>query len=292
MIPKISIVIPSFNQGYLIEETIQSILGQNYPSLELMVIDGGSTDQTIDVIRKYDQSLSWWVSEPDNGQAHAINKGLSRATGELFTWINSDDLLAPDALAVVSALYQSGAKTIAGTVINFSAEKETLVVQKDLSAQNLLLDQAVFHQPGFWTATEQVRKTGFFPEEYRYCFDQAFFIRYLALFPNVTYTNRVLAKFRVHEGSKTTSQPLAMHREFIRIRAHAIQGEFKHLKPLLDRKIEDKTWYRVIYLVSQHCEISRFRKSLLLLTLFFIKKYARFNRFFAGSLKKLLVNHD
>lgn len=94
--PKISIVTPSFNQGQYIEETIRSILLQGYPNLEYIVIDGGSTDGAVDVIRKYEKWLTYWVSEPDKGQADAINKGLERCTGEIFNWINSDDILLPN----------------------------------------------------------------------------------------------------------------------------------------------------------------------------------------------------
>src|SRR5579885_3553995 len=90
--PRISIVTPSYNQGQFIEETIRSVLLQGYPDLEYIVIDGGSTDQSVEIIRKYERWLTYWVSEKDRGQAHAINKGFSSVTGELFNWINSDDL--------------------------------------------------------------------------------------------------------------------------------------------------------------------------------------------------------
>ena len=89
--PKISIVTPSFNQGKYIEQTIQSVLTQNYPNLEYIIIDGGSTDKTVDIIKKYEQQLSYWVTEPDKGQTDAINKGFAKCTGEIFNWINSDD---------------------------------------------------------------------------------------------------------------------------------------------------------------------------------------------------------
>src|SRR5436853_272146 len=101
MPPKISIVTPSFNQGQFIEETIHSVLDQNYPNLEYLVIDGGSTDQTIDIIRKYETRLSYWESEKDRGQVHAINKRLARVTGDIFAFINSDDIYLPGTFATV-----------------------------------------------------------------------------------------------------------------------------------------------------------------------------------------------
>src|SRR6266550_5897057 len=102
---KISIVTPSFNQGQFIEETIRSVLDQNYPNLEYLVIDGGSTDQTIDIIHKYETHLSYWESEQDRGQVHAINKGLARATGDIFAFINSDDIYFPGTFATVARYF-------------------------------------------------------------------------------------------------------------------------------------------------------------------------------------------
>ena len=90
--PKISIVTPSFNQGQFLEETILSVLEQEYPNLEYIIIDGGSSDNSLNIIKQYEKKLSYWVSEPDNGQTHAINKGFSHATGEIFMWLNSDDI--------------------------------------------------------------------------------------------------------------------------------------------------------------------------------------------------------
>ena len=105
IVPKISIVTPSYNQGEFLEETINSILNQNYQNLEYIIIDGGSTDNSVEIIRKYEEHLSYWISEKDEGQSHAINKGFAIATGEICNWINSDDILAPNALQNISKAF-------------------------------------------------------------------------------------------------------------------------------------------------------------------------------------------
>ncbi|MDD4899753.1 MAG: glycosyltransferase family 2 protein [Candidatus Omnitrophica bacterium] len=105
--PKISIVTPSFNQGKYLEETIKSVLSQNYPNLEYIIIDGGSTDGSIDIIKKYADRLSYWVSEPDKGHGDALNKGFKHSTGEIMAWLNSDDLYFPWAFKAVSEIFSA-----------------------------------------------------------------------------------------------------------------------------------------------------------------------------------------
>ncbi|MFO1019589.1 MAG: glycosyltransferase family 2 protein [Planctomycetales bacterium] len=105
--PKISIVTPSFNQGLFLEETIQSVVNQEYPNLEYIVIDGGSTDGSVDIIKKYADKITTWVSEPDGGQYDAINKGFARSTGDIMAWINSDDLYVNGNLSIVAEIFAS-----------------------------------------------------------------------------------------------------------------------------------------------------------------------------------------
>src|SRR5688572_19422484 len=116
-LPRISFVTPSFNQAKFLEQTIRSVLDQNYPNLDYAVVDGGSTDGSVDIIKKYEHRLSWWVSEKDRGQSHALNKGFSKASGDVFGFINSDDYLYPGSLDAVARAWNDGAEWIMGWVM-------------------------------------------------------------------------------------------------------------------------------------------------------------------------------
>jgi glycosyltransferase involved in cell wall biosynthesis len=104
---KISIITPNFNQADFLEETILSVVGQNYSDLEYIIIDGGSTDGSVDIIKKYEKHLAYWVSEPDKGLYHALQKGFERSTGEIMGWINSDDMLHPGSLSIIAEIFGS-----------------------------------------------------------------------------------------------------------------------------------------------------------------------------------------
>jgi glycosyltransferase involved in cell wall biosynthesis len=210
--PRISIVTPSYNQGKYIEETIQSVLRQEYPNLEYIIIDGGSTDNTIEIIKTYQEHLAYWVSERDSGQSNAINKGITRCTGEIFNWLNSDDLLIPNALLTVAKTWKENPGRIISGGTEFFNNKG---VFKTVNAAEQTLRNFI----RFWEATDfqwaqqstfvplaSLKKIGGIREDLKYCMDYNMMVRLLMEGLQASYVKETLARFRFHTESKTVGQ--------------------------------------------------------------------------------------
>jgi glycosyltransferase involved in cell wall biosynthesis len=214
--PLISIVTPSFNQGQFLEETIRSVLLQGYPKLEYMVIDGGSRDESVDIIKKYAPWLSYWVSEPDRGQPHAINKGLERSRGSLFGFINSDDLLLPRALqAAGTAHMKFPSSLVAGDVFNFrEGEIVCRVRQCGLTFETFvrMWRHPEWHQPGVFIPRGLIEYIGPFDESQQYGFDYEFMCRALSR-TDVHFLSDPVAMFRLQPDSKTCANDILIMRE-------------------------------------------------------------------------------
>ncbi len=215
--PRVSLVIPSFNQGRYLEEAIRAALLQGYPDLELIIIDGGSTDSTLDVIKKYEKWLSYWVSEPDRGQSHAINKGLALCTGKYFNWNNTDDVLTKGSLGrTVSALEDNpGAGGVTGYVMIIDSDSNVISVNDN---HPLLKGRSGFlHdvercveflkcgcQPGGLMVRELVLQVGGIDEDIHYAMDVDLFLRVMIHKP-IYHVDFPVIMFRMHPASKTST---------------------------------------------------------------------------------------
>jgi len=208
--PRITIVTPSFNQGEYIEETIRSVILQRYPNLEYIVIDGGSSDETVEILKKYNSWIDLWLSEPDKGQSHAINKGFALAGGDLLAWINSDDLLEKNALYHVAfAANENPGAIILGCVLNFNSEKglSSVLKQKNVTIEYMLKPSDGswrWHQPGTFVPASVQQETGPLDENLHHAFDKDWIFRLLQIAP-VNYLDQIVARFRVHPEAKTSA---------------------------------------------------------------------------------------
>ncbi len=208
-LPKISIITPSFNQGQFIEETIRSVLLQGYSNLEYIIIDGGSTDDTLEIIEKYSDFITYWISEPDEGQSHAINKGLAKATGEVFNWLNSDDYYLPNALLTLGQYFadykhinvfcgQQKSENLNKKINNVGG----LTVGKTVEGS---LTSWYFYQPSTFFRLSVVRQLGGISSELFFCMDLELWINYLTHFGHegIVQSDTSIAVFRLHENAKT-----------------------------------------------------------------------------------------
>lgn len=214
--PRISIITPSFNQALFLEQTIKSVLDQDYPSLEYIVIDGGSTDDSVDILKKYDTKITYWVSEKDSGQSNAINKGFRKITGEIYSWLGSDDLLEPGALIKVADLFQKnpGIGLIAGKCKKID-EKNIVIGEKGPSDFNEinLLNRWQQYQPAVFFNRTILDKAGFLDENFNFALDTEYFLRIkLNGFEGIT-TNDILASARFWSDCKSVSHRYIHYKE-------------------------------------------------------------------------------
>jgi len=207
--PKISIVTPSFNQGQYLEETIGSIINQKYPNLEYIVIDGGSTDNSVEIIKKYEKHLSYWVSEKDNGQSDAINKGINRITGDVFNWINSDDLLEEGALLKIGEAYRKNPEKKVfcfGLHVLTGGKKEKFKAQNNPDDRVQCFCNPVIAQPATFFSADAVKKMGRLNPELHYSMDYEWWLKLMFLYGNrcIFTSTETIASFRVHKEAKTS----------------------------------------------------------------------------------------
>lgn len=207
--PWVSVVTPSYNQVQFLEETIRSVLLQGYPNLEYIIMDGGSTDGSVEVIRKYEPWLAYWVSEPDRGQTEAIKKGFRRARGQILAWLNSDDTYNPDAVSkAVRCLHEHPAVAFIYSNYYVVDEEEQHLYRArtrtfDISQQVL---QNLIPQPTTFIRRDAVEAVGGLDESLHYAMDYDLWIRLGLHFPVSHLPRAILASFRMHTRSKTVAQ--------------------------------------------------------------------------------------
>ena len=238
--PRITVVTPSFNQATYLERTIKSVLNQGYPNLEYMIVDGGSTDGSVEIIRKYESQLSWWVSEKDRGQAHAINKGLERATGEWVAWQNSDDIYYAQAFndlaSIVKKNPQADLITADVNLINeFDMPFRELRYPKP-SYNGLVAEGMVLtNQAAFWRRDLQ-QKIGYINESYVCSFDYDWFLRLTQHSSQVCHVKKIWGGYRFHLATKTTQQAAVF---------------IKEMQQILSGR-EMPTWKRVLFKMRRY----------------------------------------
>lgn len=206
-LPKITVVTPSYNQGQFLEETILSVIKQDYPNLEYIVIDGESTDDSVDIIKKYESYLSYRISEPDSGQSNAINKGFRKATGKIVTWLCSDDTYFPGTLIKVGTFMAQNPEiyVIYGDVAAINAEGKVITATRSLnfSRLGLLSRSGSIPQPASFFRKKVLDRIGYLDENIEYCMDYEFFLRAAYAGCKFQRIPETLATYRYHPGSKT-----------------------------------------------------------------------------------------
>ena len=205
MLPKVTIVTPSFNQAKYLEQTIMSVLNQDYPNIEYIVIDGGSTDGSVEIIKKFQNRLAYWISEPDSGQSAAINKGFKHAMGQIFNWINSDDLLMPSAvkIAVHYLMENPDIGMVYGDRITIDERGNFLSMNRYPSYNARIFrhhlripQESAFFRSELWSLVNGV------DEDLKFCMDYDLFVK-LSKITQFRHIPFVLGSYRKHSLSKT-----------------------------------------------------------------------------------------
>jgi glycosyltransferase involved in cell wall biosynthesis len=226
--PLVSVITPSFNQARFVGAALESVLSQDYPNIEYAVCDGGSTDGTTDIIRGYAGRLSYWISEPDAGQSDAMNKGLANTSGEIVTFLNSDDLLLPGAItAAVECLQRNPAIAAVYGDVDFIDESDRLVRRlrwRDFDFVSLLTHRLSVPSPGAFFRRAVLDEVGWLDPTLHFAMDYDLWLRVGAR-KEVAHLHRALAHFRLSDSSKSVRQANQWLDELVRIAEHRYGDE-------------------------------------------------------------------
>jgi len=255
-LPKISIVTPSYNQGQYLEKTIRSVLDQHYPNLEYIIIDGGSTDKSVEIIRKYKSDLKYWVSEPDRGQSHAINKGFEHATGELFGWLNSDDYYMEGALQAVAELFVQhpdvGAFVGAGQMVDSAAHVLCYKEPENVTFQALFRwpVQGLFMQPSCFFKSTAWLQCGPLDERLHFTMDVDLWMK-IAKQSQYARCNHLLSTSLIHSLAKTSAfQNRTMVDLAVVMMRHGAEKEARQILDNLEKRLSSAE--RILDLVRRN----------------------------------------
>jgi len=217
--PLISILTPSYNQAKYLEQTILSVFSQDYPAIEYIIIDGGSTDGSIEIIEKYSDRVAWWVSEKDNGQADAVNKGLKRAKGKYIGWLNSDDLYLPGAIRQAVELLEMNPEAVFvfGNVKSIDENGEvTNIMRYDHWKLPDLMHFNIIGQPGVFIRKENFDRVGGLDLNYHFLLDHHLWLR-LAVSSDIIFSDKIWAAARFHPHAKNVASAPEFGKEAIRM---------------------------------------------------------------------------
>ncbi|MDZ7296061.1 MAG: glycosyltransferase [candidate division KSB1 bacterium] len=226
-LPRLSIVTPSYNKAQFIEETIRSVLLQGYPDFEYIIVDGGSTDGTVEIIRKYEPWLARWVSEPDRGQSNAVNKGILMATGEILYWLNADDMCMPRAFERVAHVFvrEPSVRLLTGQamVVDKNGRPLRPMAASFTSWEDYALRRCSIYQVSTFFRKGVFKELGGLDESLHFSMDRELFLRVTRLYPPLVIQD-CLALFRDHSESKTRSRLVAGLRESARMSLRYLRG--------------------------------------------------------------------
>lgn len=242
LLPKVTLVTPSYNQGQFIEATIRSVLLQDYPNVEYFVIDGGSTDNSIEIIRKYEPWLAGWVSEKDMGQADAINKGWQQSSGEFLGWLNSDDVLTPNSISNAIRHFHEfpDIDFIYGDLEYIDANDRflRLVTYQDFDLKNMVQYAGWISQPGSLMRRSVFERVGLLDITLDFQMDLDYWLR-AGLENKFGYLRTPLARFRAHSGSKSYKQTHIAARDIMTVYSKLFS---RSDLPSELRKVETQSW--------------------------------------------------